>query len=66
MSAQIDYNYNITPYESFTPVLADGLSLKASLLRSPGLFSVFRPISTMEGLGSSSDFQLFQPPFQAF
>ena len=42
-------------------------SLSDSILRSPGLFSLFWPILiTLDGLDSSSDFQLFLPPYQAF
>ena len=57
------------PCEFFTPVLADGLSLfwvNASLFKSPGVFSVFRPTIAMNGLDSSSDFYLFQSPYLAF
>ena len=48
------YYYHFTSREFFTPALAGGLSLKsASSLRSPWLFSVFWPISTMLYYGLS-------------
>ena len=53
------YNYHFTTSEFFTPVLFNGVWVTASILKSPGLFSVFWTISiTMRfSLDPSSNFR---------
>ena len=60
------WRYNYTSYQFLTSTLADvfiGIWVTASLLKSPGLISVFCILYSLDSL---IDFQLFQTSFQSF